>query len=137
LLITAAGSMSFQLSWGGLAWNRRAPSRPAAEGIGIPATSLTYQSFSLRPGSGGGTWLVDGELIIGGRICAARSTLTYHGVYRTGPGAIAWLGWQLPIPRPLIADSPALGGGRLQLSADLNADAPGRLNERHPVRRSG
>lgn len=130
-LITTAGSMSIQLRWDGLRWDRPLPGQ-FSKGFGTPgelSTSLTYQSFSIRPGTCG-SWLIDGELIVEGRIFAARSTVTYHGVYRSGAGAIAWLGWRLPIPRSLVTDFPVFGQGRILLTADLNADAPSHLTDR-------
>jgi hypothetical protein len=85
---------------------------------------VTYQSIRMTSGARADQWVVDGELVAGHEIVAARSVLNYHGVYRSGPGALAWLGWRL-------ASSGIRGaraaGTRWALAADLNADAPGGL----------
>ena len=67
---------------------------------------------------------MDGELLHGGRAIPARSTLIYHGVYRSGPGAIAWLGWHLPSVRLFDGTGRTV---RLTMTADVNAQAPAEL----------
>ena len=112
LLVTDTGGLAFQMS-------------VAAGALGRPiAERLTYQSIAVHRGPGEGTWLVDGELLHGGRAIPARSTVVYHGVYRSGPGAIAWLGWHLPTVR--LADSSGRVV-RLTMTADVNAQAPAEL----------
>ena len=112
LLVTETGGLAFQMSI-------------AAGTLGDHmAERLAYQSIAIHRGPGDATWLVDGELLHRGRAVPARSTVVYHGVYRSGPGAIAWLGWHLPTVR--LRD----GNGRpvrLTMTADVNAQAPAEL----------
>jgi len=112
LLITEGGAMAVQL-------NFATASNTCSQPI-----SLIYQSISIVPLSGDGLWSVAGELIVDGQLTPARSLLIYHGVFRSGPGAIAWLGWRLRVPILHVTGAAPGVTGQLALSADLNADAP-------------
>jgi hypothetical protein len=108
LLISESGALAFKLP-------------VVHQGIvGERSKSVTYQSISFSRAAGDGVWIVDGVLLTGGHVIPARSVLSYHGVFRTGSGAVAWLGWHMPIVR--IPDAGTTR--RLEISADLNADAP-------------
>ena len=114
MLITETGDLAFRLRF------------DTASNDYCDSSSLTYQSISIDALPGDGLWSVAGELIADGQLTPARSLLIYHGVFRSGPGAIAWLGWHLRVP---VLRAPCLGAEpgmtrRLALSADLNADAP-------------
>ncbi len=100
-------------------------------------TALTYQSIQVQPIRDQGIWRVAGEIIGQGRVHPAHSRLYYRGVFRGAPGAIAWLSWHLP--RTQIPGADRDVNRRLELSADLNVDAPQELCEpknrnEHPVR---
>lgn len=116
LLITDAGAMAFRLiiDWSDIP--------------GRASTTLKYQSITIDAGSPDGHWVVEGEVLVAGRLLSARSNLQYHGVFRSplrvldGAGAIARLGWQLTFGR--IPGSPRGAPRRHALSADLSAHAP-------------
>jgi hypothetical protein len=130
LLITDPGDLAFHLGFTGGCIPHPTTPHP---------TTVTYQSISIDPTPGHGLWSVAGELVVNGRLIPARSLLTYHGVFRTGPGAIAWLGWDLRLP---TLDLPGRGAEcgilrHLELSAQLNAEAPSELTSRgNPVKQT-
>lgn len=103
------------------------PAGPAAFRLSVHATAaigladhIDYQSFSINDDTLDSHWQVDGEVLWAGRVIPARSVLVYHGVFRTGAGAVAWLGWQTRIALGRTGGKPT----RIRLSAELNLEAP-------------
>jgi hypothetical protein len=87
------------------------------------ASTLHYEATGLVP-TREGIWLLNGELTAGAVTRPLRALVRYHGVYRHGDRAAAWLTLHACIDLASFAGRRMFSGRYINLTADLNADAP-------------
>jgi hypothetical protein len=96
----------------------------AVEGIPFPvASTLHYNATTLIP-TPDGIWLLNGDLIAGAVTRPQRAIVRYHGVYRYGDRAAAWLTLNARIDLADYLGRRPFAGRHLLLTADLNTDCP-------------
>jgi hypothetical protein len=87
------------------------------------AAKLHYTATALIP-TPGGIWMLNGDLTAGTVTRAQRAVVRYHGVYRHGDRAAAWLTLHARIDLADFMGRRVFTGRHLDISADLNADSP-------------
>jgi hypothetical protein len=81
------------------------------DGLGIDLLGRLVEAGSL------GAWRVDGAVSLGGAIGSFTCDVDYHGVFRHGERATAWL-----TVRAVLPTGPARRGLAFELEAELNAE---------------
>jgi hypothetical protein len=96
----------------------------AVEDLPFPvASTLHYRATALIP-TPEGIWLLNGDLTAGKITRPLRSIARYHGVFRNGGRAAAWVTLHARIDLSHFAARRTFAGRHLDLIADLNADSP-------------
>jgi hypothetical protein len=96
----------------------------AVEDLPFPvASTLQYRATALIP-TPERMWLLNGELTAGAITRPLRAIARYHGVFRHGGRAAAWLTLHARVDLSSFGARRILGGRYLDIIADLNADSP-------------
>jgi hypothetical protein len=96
----------------------------AVEDLPFPvASTLQYRANALIP-TAEGMWLLNGDLTAGAITRPLRAIARYHGVFRHGGRAAAWLTFHRRVDLSSFGARRILSGRYLDLITDLNADSP-------------